>query len=129
MRVASLLPLLLLLLVLVLLLLVVLTVALLIGLIVPLRVRLLLAICIAGFTAAHHRMTLIIITVVEGFTFSRLHAFRPGERLLLPLAELFLRRSDQAEIVFGMLVVILGRYRISRGLRVASQLNVFFGDM
>src|SRR6266849_1698857 len=52
-----------------------------------------------------------------------------GARLRLVLAELFLRGGDQAEIVFGMLVVIFGGYRIAGRARVARQLHVFFRHM
>ena len=45
------------------------------------------------------------------------------------LAELFLRRGDQAQIMLGVLVIILGGYRVARGRRIARQLNVFLGDM
>jgi hypothetical protein len=47
----------------------------------------------------------------------------------LALAELFLRRSDDAEIVLGMLVVILRRDRIAGALRVTSELQILFGDV
>src|SRR5262245_7895529 len=45
------------------------------------------------------------------------------------LAELLLRSGDQTEIMFGMLVVVLGGHRIARSLRVARELNVFFRDV
>jgi len=47
----------------------------------------------------------------------------------LALAELFLRGSDQTKIMLGVLVVILGSDWIARGLRVASELDVFLGNM
>ena len=47
--------------------------------------------------------------------------------ILLP--ELFLRGGNQAEIVLGMLVVVLGRNRIARTLCVARELDVFFRYM
>jgi len=47
--------------------------------------------------------------------------------ILLP--ELFLRGGNQAEIVLGMLVVVLGRNRIARTLRVARELDIFFRYM
>jgi SAM-dependent methyltransferase len=46
--------------------------------------------------------------------------------LRLILALLFLCRGDQAEIVLGMLVVILGANRIAGSLRIARELNVLF---
>jgi hypothetical protein len=45
------------------------------------------------------------------------------------LTKLFLRRGDQAEIVLGVLIIILGGHRVARPLRVARKLNVFFRDM
>ena len=45
------------------------------------------------------------------------------------LAELFLRRGDQAEIMLGVLIVIFGRHRIAGALRVARELDVFLRDM
>ena len=45
------------------------------------------------------------------------------------LAELFLRSGDQAEIMLGVLVVIFGRHRIARALRVARELDVFLRDV
>ena len=47
----------------------------------------------------------------------------------LTLAELLLRRSDDAEIVLGVLIVILRCNRIAGALRVASELKVLFGDV
>ena len=49
--------------------------------------------------------------------------------LRILLAELLLRRGDQAEIVLGVLIVILGGDRIAGRLRVAGKLNVFLGDV
>ena len=45
------------------------------------------------------------------------------------LAELFLRGGDQAEIMLGVLIVILGRHRIAGALRVARELDVFLRDV
>src|SRR5665647_887833 len=45
------------------------------------------------------------------------------------LAELFLRDGDQAEIMFGVLVVVFGGHRIAGTLRVARQLDVFLRDV
>src|SRR5579871_4970230 len=47
----------------------------------------------------------------------------------LALAELFLRRRDQAEVMLGMLIVIFRGHRISRALRVAGQLHILFSDV
>jgi hypothetical protein len=45
------------------------------------------------------------------------------------LAELLLRRRDQAEVMLGMLIIILGRDRVAGTLRVAGKLEIFFGDV
>ena len=45
------------------------------------------------------------------------------------LAELLLRRGDQAEIMLGVLIIIFRRDRIAGALRVARELDVFFRDM
>src|SRR5262249_48289230 len=50
---------------------------------------------------------------------------RTGE-VGIVLPELLLRRGDHAVIVLGVLIVILRRDRITRGLRVARELNIFF---
>src|SRR5262249_55424367 len=49
--------------------------------------------------------------------------------LRLVLAELFLRRRDDAEIMLGVLVVVLGGDRIAGALRIARELQIFFGDV
>jgi len=50
-------------------------------------------------------------------------------RLRLILPELLLRGCDQAEIMFGVLVVVLGRDRVAGRACVTRQLNVFLGDV
>jgi hypothetical protein len=47
--------------------------------------------------------------------------------LILP--ELLLRRSDKAEIVLGVLIIIFCCNRIPGALRVTGELKVLFGDM
>jgi len=47
----------------------------------------------------------------------------------LRLAELFLRRGDQTEVMFSVLIIIFGGNGISRTLRVAGKLEIFFGDV
>jgi hypothetical protein len=49
--------------------------------------------------------------------------------LLLALTELILRRGDHAEIVLGVLVIILGRHRVAGSLRIARELDVFLRNM
>jgi hypothetical protein len=45
------------------------------------------------------------------------------------LAELLLRRRDQAEIVLGVLEIVLGRNRIPGGLGVTRELEIFVRDV
>src|SRR5206468_7494306 len=59
----------------------------------------------------------------------RRRRFVVDTRLRLVLPELLLGSGDQAEIMLGVLVVILGRDRVAGRARVARQLDVFFGDV
>jgi hypothetical protein len=43
--------------------------------------------------------------------------------------DLLLRRSDDAEVMFGVLQIVLSEDRIPGGLRIASELQVFFRDV
>ncbi len=47
----------------------------------------------------------------------------------LALAKLFLRGGDQAEIMLGVLIIIFRGDRISGALRVAGELEIFFGNV
>ena len=58
----------------------------------------------------------------------RLH-FGVDARMRLVLPELLLGGCDQAEVMFGVLVVVLGCDRVAGRARVTRQLNVFFGDV
>lgn len=49
--------------------------------------------------------------------------------LVLILAELLLRSRDQTEIVFGVLIVVLGGNRIARRARIARELDILLGNM
>jgi hypothetical protein len=72
---------------------------------------------------------LLVVAVVEIFVGA---ADLTGLLLLvirLALPELLLRGSDQAEIVLGVLVIIFRGDRITGALRVAGQLEIFFGDV
>ena len=48
-------------------------------------------------------------------------------RLVLP--KLLLGGGDEAEIMFGMLIVVFGGHGIAGGARVAGELDVFFGNV
>ncbi len=47
----------------------------------------------------------------------------------LGLAKLFLRGGDQAEIMLGVLIIIFAGNRIAGALRVAGELEIFFGNV
>jgi len=53
---------------------------------------------------------ILIAVIVEGFVASVVVRTR---KVRIVLAELFLRRGDQSEIVLGVLIVIFRRYRIA----------------
>jgi len=50
-------------------------------------------------------------------------------RLLLVLPELLLGGGDEAEVVLGVLVVVLGRDRVAGRASIARKLKIFLGDM
>ena len=87
--------------------------------------------CVARLVLPHERLAVIVavIEAVVGRTLRR-SALTMLLRLLVVigvlLAELLLRRGDQAEIMFCVLVVIFGCYRVAGALRVACKLDVFF---
>ena len=74
-------------------------------------------------------MGLLTIALVVAFI-RRTHF--AGRLLLvigLTLAELFLRSSDDAEIVLGVLIIIFRCNRVPGALRVTGKLKILFGDM
>jgi hypothetical protein len=80
---------------------------------------------------AGHAGLLVIAVVVT--VIGQITAHAAALRLLLEiglgLAQLFLCGGDQAEIMFGVLIIIFGGDRISGTLRVAGQLQIFFRDV
>src|SRR5262249_51131459 len=70
-----------------------------------------------------------ILAVVLAFLAHDLVSARLLLMLRLALAELFLGRRDQAEIMLGVLVVVLGGDRVAGGTGIARQLQIFFRDM
>lgn len=88
---------------------------------------------VARLVLAHEGLAVVIIAVK-----SLVGVLLAGGALLLLrllvvvwilLTELFLRGGNQAKVVLGMLVVVLGRNRIARSLRVARELDIFFRYM
>lgn len=78
--------------------------------------------------AAHRRLLAVAIVVaVVGNRAATL--FAAWLVIRLALAELLLRGRDQAEIMLGVLIVILRCYRVSGTLRVTGKLKIFFGNM
>lgn len=99
------------------------------------QIRLLLRLTrsVARLVLAHEGLGVVIIAVK-----SLVGILLAGGALLLLrllvviwilLSELFLRGGNQAKIVLGMLVVVLGRNRIARTLRVSRELDIFFRYM
>jgi hypothetical protein len=68
----------------------------------------------------------VVVTVIVGIA-------ADVARLLLErgltLAQLFLGGGDQAEIMFGVLIIIFGGNCVSGALRVTGQLEIFFGNV
>jgi hypothetical protein len=77
----------------------------------------------AGFLAEIGEALALVLAFVR-----RRH-FVFGARLRLVLPELLLSGCDQPEIMFGVLVVVLGSNRIARGARIARELDVFFRNV
>src|SRR5262249_31021400 len=71
-----------------------------------------------------------VVAVVEALVTcaAPLLVLRPRE-VGIVLAELLLRGRDHAEIVLGVLIIILGRDRIAGRLCVARELHVLFSDV
>lgn len=80
-----------------------------------------------------HEWLGIIVLAVKSFVGALLAGCALLLRLLVVirvlLTELLLGGSDQAKIVFGVLIVILSGDRITGTLRIACELNVFFRNM
>lgn len=103
------------------------------------QIRLLLRLtrCVARLVLAHKSLVVVVIAVVAvvtaGLRLSARHAALLMRLLLVVvwvlLTKLFLRRGDQAKVVLGVLIIILGGYRVARPLRVTRELDVFFRDM
>ncbi len=81
-----------------------------------------------GFPAHGRLIVALVITVIGNIV-----VHPAAARLLLviglALAELFLRGGDQAKIMFGVLIIILGGDGISGALRVTGELEIFFRDV
>jgi hypothetical protein len=103
------------------------------------QIRLLLRLSrsVAWLVLTHERLIVFVVPLEGVFASLRLAAARCAAllmRLLLVvvrvlLTKLFLRRSDQAKVVLGVLIIILGGHRVARSLRVTRELDVFFRDM
>ena len=74
-----------------------------------------------------HAAHVLVALIAEVIAQIRSTTLGPEERRVLP--ELLLGDGDQAQVMLGVLVVILRRDGIAGRLRVARQLDVFLGDM
>jgi hypothetical protein len=106
--------------------LIVLIVLLLLWLLALLRIKLLLTRGkrLAGLRLVVAVVIAVILAVAAGAGLTRLLLV-----IGLALAELLLRRGDQTKIMFGMLIVVLGRNRVTGTLRVAGKLQIFLADV
>src|ERR1700683_5178408 len=99
-----------------------------------LRLRLLLLALIVRLRFARREglaaNRLLVVSVVERVV-GRIaaHVARLLLEIGLALAKLFLRGGDQTEIMFGVLIIVLGGNRIAGALRVAGQLQVLLGNV
>lgn len=99
------------------------------------RLRLLLRLTwrITRLVLAHEWLTVVIVAIEAVVSPLLLPTGRALLGLLVVvgilLAELFLRRGDKAEIMFGVLIIIFGSYRIAGSLRVTRKLDIFFRDV
>jgi hypothetical protein len=99
------------------------------------QIRLLLGFTwsVARLVLAHEGLAVVIIAVKSLFgvllTGGALLLLRLLVIVWILLTELFLRGGNQAKVVLSMLVVVLGRNRIARTLRVARELDIFFRYM
>ena len=104
------------------------------------QIRLLLRLArpIAWLVLAHKGLVVVVIAIKAVVTTALRLAARRTAALLMGLllvvirvllTKLFLRCRDQAEVVFRVLVVVLGRDRIAGALRVTGELDVFLRDM
>ena len=90
---------------------------------------------VAWLVLSHERLRVIVVAVkpfVVALLLSTARALLLRLLLIVVgvlLPELFLSGGDQTEIMFGVLVVILGRHRVAGPLRVTRKLNVFFCNM
>src|SRR6185312_6158793 len=77
----------------------------------------------ARLALAHER--LIVAVIIEIVVRRTLRHARLLVVIGILLPELLLRRSDQAKVVFRVLIVVLGGNGIAGALRVARELDVF----
>jgi len=87
---------------------------------------------IARFVLAHEGLGIVIIAIkalVCGLLSGRALLLRLLVVIGVLLAELFLRGGDQAEIMLGVLIVVLSGHRIARALCITRKLDIFFRNM
>ena len=76
-----------------------------------------------------HDAVVLSVEIVVGALFATAAGLWLLLLIGLVLPELFLRRRDQAEIMFGVLVVVFRRNRVTGRGRIAGKLDVFLGDV
>src|SRR5215472_5173275 len=76
--------------------------------------------------SADRRLLLALVITFVGYI-----AALVGALLVVGLAlpKLLLGGGDQAEIMLGVLIIVFGRYRVARALRIARKLEIFFRNV
>jgi hypothetical protein len=93
------------------------------------REMLRLAGTIAGLVSADMRSLALIIGILVGVVALLLLASALRSVIWLALPELLMRGRNHAEVMLGMLIIILCRDWVAGRLRVTRKLNVFLGNM
>jgi hypothetical protein len=91
-------------------------------------IKLLLRLARRERLAAHRRLVAfaVIVLVIGGIA---AHVALLRLVIGLRLAKLLLGGRDQTEIMFGVLIIIFRRDRVSGALRIAGELKIFLGDV
>jgi len=71
----------------------------------------------------------IVLAIIEASSLTRAALCLCAGELRIILPKLLLRYCDHPVVVLGVLIVIFGRNVVAGRLRVARELNVFFGNM
>ena len=73
-----------------------------------------------------HSLLPLVFALLKALVAGTLSIVLRASEMRIVLAILLLRRRNHSVVVLGMLIIIFGRNRITGGLRVTGQLDVFF---